>query len=196
MKKGKFFVTAILSGVMFVSSVFATEGNKPAMASSDAKNVVREQIVKALSDISALDQEVVIKFKVSDNSRFEIVNVEGQDKDLVSTVKEELKNEKIAVPAGLDGFYSIKVRFTDHEVVKEDAAAVLRSQLADALSSVNASESASVNVQLYINNNTLKVKKVEGSDKNLASAVETTLSKSSIVPPAELAGTYNVTVKF
>jgi hypothetical protein len=196
MKKVKFFVTALLSGVMFVSSVFATEGDKPAMASADASNVLRERIVRALSDISALDQEVVIKFKVSTDNRFEVVSVDGQDKDLVNSVKAEFKNEKISVPAGLDGLYSVKVRFTDHEVVKEDASEVLRNQLADALSTVNVSESASVNVQLYINNNTLKVKKVEGSDKSLASAVETTLTNSSIVPPAELAGTYNVTVKF
>lgn len=197
MKTSKFFVTAVLSGMLFISSVNATDGNKPVSASSNSKNMLRAQIVKALSNVSATDQEVFIRFSVSSEKGFELLKVDGKNTELVKTVKFELGNENILVPTDLEGVYSLKVRFSDREALgTEDAASVLRNQIANALTDVMVNESASVKLELFINNNSLKVKKVEGSNKALVTFVESVLSNSAIVPPAELAGNYQITVKF
>lgn len=197
MKKGKFLVAALLSGMVFVSSGLATEGERPGSVSTGAKNVVRNQIVNALSEVTANGQEVMVQFSVSADKGFKLLKVDGKNSDLVNQVKSKLVRESFDVPAEMEGVYSLKVRFSDTEEFKtEDAPALLRSQLAEALAEIPVYEPASLNVELFISNNTLKVKKVEGSNKALVSSVESVLNNSEIIPPAELAGNYQVTVKF
>jgi hypothetical protein len=198
MKTSKFLVAAVLSGTLLVSSVFATEGNKPGnTVKSEAGDVLRKQIVLALSNVSAVDQEVTIRFAVTKKNGFEVVNVEGKDADLVDVVKSNLAEKNFEVTSDMFGFYSVKVRFSDTEVApKEDASAVLRSQIADALSNVEVSGPASVKVAFSVENSNIKLKKVEGANKVLVSDVETALNSSTIVPPADLAGNYQIVVKF
>lgn len=196
MKTSKVLVAAVLSGVMFVSSVFATEGEKPGSASSDASNAVREQIVNALSDVPVTGQEVMIRFAVTEKKGFKLLNVDGDNSDLVVAVKSELASERILVPAEMEGVYSLKVRFSNESSKKEDAVTALRLQIADALSSVYVSEPSSVKVVFSVNDNAVSLKRVEGSNKALVTSVESTLEKSTIVAPAELAGNYSVVVKF
>lgn len=197
MKTKSLFSTAVLGGLMLVSTVLATESSKPGKVLK-ADDFLRNQIVNALSDVSAVNQEVVIKFAVSEKKGFELLKVEGIDAEVVDVVRAELVSEKIETPAELKGVYTIKVRFADSETVayKPDAATVLRNQIADVLSSVNVAESTSVKVAFSVEDKNLKIKKIEGENKSLVSDVEKILSNSSIVPPAELAGNYQVTVKF
>jgi hypothetical protein len=196
MKTSKFFAAVLLSGVMFVTSVNATEGKNP--VSSKPGDNLRSQIVNALSDVSAVGEEVLIRFAVSDKKGFELIQVEGKDLAVVKAVKSELANEKIEVPAEMAGVYSLKVRFSNinGDVNTYDAASDLRSQFANVLSEVESTSPASVKVAFSVMDSNLVIKKVEGNNSTLVSSVERVLAKSSIVPPAELAGNYQVVVKF
>lgn len=196
MKTSKFFVTALISGLLLVSSVSATEGDKPSSASSAAYDMVRSQIVNALSDVAAVNQEVVIRFEVNEKKDFKLLKVEGKNNEVVNAVKFELMTERINVPTDMAGFYSIKVRFAESELTSVDPSSELRLQLAEALSGVKVSEPASVKVAFSVVNNGITLKKVEGTNKTLVADVETALAGSKIVPSAELAGNYQVVVKF
>lgn len=196
MKTSKFFAAAFLSAVMFVSSVNATGGSKP--GSSNPGDNLRNQIVNALSDVAAVGEEVLIRFAVSDKKGFELINVEGKDNKVVNAVKSELANGKIEVPADMAGVYSLKVRFSDIDgaVSSDDAEAVLRSQIANVLSEIAPAVPASVKVAFSVNNSQLVIKKVEGNNSALVSNVEKILANTTINAPAELAGNFQVTVKF
>jgi len=198
MKTSKFLVSALLSGVLLVSSVYGTESDKSKNTSTDAKNVVREQIVDALSDITAPNnQEVYVHFSVSSDKGFELLKVDGANSELAKEVKSKLISENIKVTSELEGAYVIKVRFADKAEVKPELASdVLRKNIATALSSVEASDASSVKLTLTVKNDNVIVEKVEGSDKKVVSSVENVLAKNAIYSPAELAGTYQVTVKF
>lgn len=197
MKTSKFFAAALLSGVLSLSSVFATEGDKPSSISSNANDILREQIVSALSDVPAVDQEVLIRFAVSEKKGFELLKVEGSNAELVSTVKSELSSSSIDVPAEFKGVYSLKVRFSENAISeKVSSSDALRSQLAGALVNVNAPESSSVKVVFSVANNSIKLSKVEGNNSDVVSSVETALANANIVAPADLAGNYAVVVKF
>lgn len=199
MKTVKFLVSALLSGVLLVSTANASEGEKSTSSSSEAKNVMREQIANALSDITvANDQVVFIHFNVSDKKGFELVNVAGTNADLISEVKANLSKGSFTVPSELEGEYMVKVRFTDKEEVSEAVSTsdYLRAQLSDALSSVKAVGGESVKVNFSVKGNSLKVNTVEGESKWLTTSVEKALSNAKIDAPASLAGNYQVTVKF
>jgi hypothetical protein len=197
MKTSKFFAAVLLSGVLSVSSVFATEGDKSSSISSNANDILREQIVSALSDVPAVDQEILIRFAVSEKKGFELLKVEGANAELVNTVKSELSSAPISVPSQLTGVYSLKVRFTENEAKeKVSTTDVLRSQIAGALSNVNVPESSSVKLVFSVANNSIKLNKVEGQNANVVSSVESALANANIVPPADLAGYYAVVVKF
>ncbi len=195
MKSVKFLVSAIISGMLCIPSVFAIEGEKPGEVLS--KNEVREQIVAALSDISAINQEITIKFMVSDKKSFELLSVEGESRNLVEVVKSELSRENISIPKDMEGVYSLKIRFSETEDVKvEDASTTMRNLIANALSDVSVAEPASVKLAFSVVNNKMIVKKVEGNNKAVVSSVESALENSEIILPAELAGNYQLTVKF
>ncbi len=197
MKTVKFFVVAVVSGLMLVSSVNASEGSKPGKAAVNPSNEIRNQIVNALSDVAAVNEEVVIRFAVSEKKGFELLKVEGSDKEVVNVVKSELANEKIFAPADMNGVYSLKVRFSDaNTFALSDPAALLRSELAAVLSDVTVTEPASVKVAFSVSDSNVIVKKVEGNNKALVSDVEKVLSEKKIVAPTEIAGNYQVVVKF
>lgn len=198
MKTVKFFAVAVLSGMMLVSSVNATESSKPVKATvSSAGDVVRNQIVEALRFVAPVNEEVTIRFAVNSQKGFELLKVEGRDPEVVDVVKSELINEKFEVPAGMSGVYSLKVRFSDNEIpVKTDASALLRNEIASVLSDVVVNEPASVKVAFSVSNSNLVIKKVEGNNKALVSNVEKVLSEKKVVAPADLAGNYQVVVKF
>jgi hypothetical protein len=197
MKTVKFLVVAVVSGLMLVSSVNATEANKPGKANVSASDEVRNQIENALSDVVAVNQEVVIRFSVTEEKGFELLKVEGTDVEVVDVVKSELANEKIFVSADMKGVYSLKVRFTDREAITfTDPTTLLRDELASVLSDVVVTEPASVKVAFSVSNSNVVIKKVEGNNKALVSDVEKVLAASKIVAPAKIAGNYQVVVKF
>lgn len=197
MKTVKFLVVAVLSGMLSVS-VSATEGGKPVKAAvSSASDVVRSQIVEALRFVAPVNEEVVIRFAVSESKGFELLKVEGRDEEVVNVVKLELLDEKFEVPSEMSGVYSLKVRFSDNEApAKKNASALLRDELASVLSEVVVAEPASVKVAFSVSNSNVIVKKVEGSNKALVSNVEKVLNEKKVAAPADLAGNYQVVVKF
>lgn len=197
MKASKFLVSVVLSGTMLVSSVFAAEGNKPVKAPLSPSDLVRNQIVNALSDVSATNQEVVIRFSVTEKKGFEVLKVEGKDAEIVEAVEAELASKLINVPSEMAGVYSLKVRFSDTEVSGTvDPANELRNEIASVLSDAVVSGSGSVKVAFSVVNNNVKIKNVEGTNKALVSDVKLALAKKPIVSPAELAGNFSVVVKF
>lgn len=197
MKTVKFLVVAVVSGLMLVSSVNATEGSKPGKAGVSSSDEIRNQIVNALSDVAAVNQEVVIRFSVTEKKGFELLKVEGSDKEVVDVVKSELAGEKIFAPADMKGVYSLKVRFSDTDAVAfSDPATLLRNEIASVLSDVVVTEPASVKVAFSVSQKNVVVKKVEGNNKALVSDVEKVLATSKIVAPTEIAGNYQVVVKF
>jgi len=199
MKTSKFFVSALLVSGLLVSTAFASEGDK---AKSDVKvseNSVREQLSSALSDVASDDKGVVfIYFTVSSEKGFELLNVEGENKNLNNLVETSLKTESILAPANLKGRFVVKVLFSDKYAVSAPVKAtdVLRSEVADALSKLNVNENASVKLVLLVKDNNITVSNVEGASKSLASSIESTLNSSKISVPVELTGKYELKVQF
>jgi hypothetical protein len=64
------------------------------------------------------------------------------------------------------------------------------------LSDVVVTEPASVKVAFSVSDNNVVVKKVEGNNKALVSDVEKVLATTKIVAPNEVAGNYQIVVKF
>lgn len=197
MKTVKFFVVAVVSGLMLVSSVNATEGSKPGKAAVSSSDEIRSQIENALSDVAAVNEVVVIRFAVTEKKGFELLKVEGTDKEVVDVVKSELANEKIYVPSDMKGVYSLKVRFSGADFMAySDPKAILRNELASVLSDVVVTEPASVKVAFSVSGSDVVVKKVEGNNKALVTDVEKALATKKIVAPSEIDGNYQVVVKF
>ena len=111
MKVLKYVSIALLSGVLTVSTAFGNNG--PKAGTIDLS--VREQIGASLSDVSEDTKgEVYIYFSASSKEGFKLLNVTGQDNSLVSTVRNVLDKSRIAIPEGMSGSYSLKIRFADN----------------------------------------------------------------------------------
>lgn len=198
MKTVKFFASALLSSVLLVSTAVASEGEKSNSAKA-SENTIREQISSALSDVALSNQGTVfIYFAVTPSKGFELLNVSGNDVTLINKVKRELISESISAPEGLKGNYMLKVVLTDKNEVSSPVIATeaLRDEIASALSKLDITEKANVKLVLSIKDNTVKINKVEGASKTLASSIEQTISSSNIYVPSELSGKYELKVQF
>ena len=195
MKVLNFVSSALLSGVLTVSTAFGSNGHD---AKSELSSV-REQLVSTLSSIAEdHNGEVNVYFNASPKGTFEVLKVTGADNDLVNVVKNSLAKGSINIPEGFAGNYSVKVSFGEKaDVAKEVSPEEL---LRDAISEVVANldvPNGSVKLFFTVDNNQLKIRKVEGSDKVLVSTVENTLNNSSVSLPADLTWkNYEVNLKF
>jgi hypothetical protein len=115
MKIFKFFAIALVSSLLVASSVKASNvEDKSNTEVKSAENALREQLANALSNVSIEDQDVVyLQFTVTPDNGIKIINVEGENKDLASKVKQALSAKPITVPTVLEGNYSITVRFVN-----------------------------------------------------------------------------------
>lgn len=199
MKTIKFFSSALLISGLLVSNAFASEGDKAKSDKRLSENSVREQLTSALSDIASnTDGVVFIKFSVSSEKGFQLLNVSGENLALNDQVTDLLKRETVEVPAEMKGNFVVKVLFTDNYAVNTPVKATdaLRNDVADVLAKLNVNESASVKLVLLVKNNTLKVSNIEGASKYLASTIESSLNASKISVPADLTGKYELKVQF
>jgi hypothetical protein len=182
-----------------VSTAFASDGDKAKSEKQASENSVREQLTSALSDIASnTDGIVFIKFSVSSEKGFQLLDVTGDNSALNEQVVSLLKRETVEVPSEMKGNYVVKVLFTDKYAVNAPVKATdaLRNDVADVLSKLNVNESASVKLVLLVKNNTIKVSNIEGASKYLASTIESSLNASKINVPSDLAGKYELNVQF
>jgi hypothetical protein len=195
MKVLNFVSSALLSGVLSVSTAFGSNGHD---VKSDIPSV-REQLVSTLNVLTEeYKGEVNVYFSVSPSGVFELSKVTGADKNLVDRVKYRLTKGSIVVPEGFVGNYSVKVLIGEKNSVAKDVSPeeLLRDAISGALAKLDVSN-GSVTLFFSVNDNKLNVTKVEGSDKLLISNVENTLNNSSVSLPAEMTGkNYEVNVKF
>jgi hypothetical protein len=199
MKTIKFFSSALLISGLLVSTAFASDGDKAKSEKQASENSVREQLTSALSDIASnTDGIVFIKFSVSSEKGFQLLDVTGDNSALNEQVVSLLKRETVEVPSEMKGNYVVKVLFTDKYAVNAPVKATdaLRNDVADVLSKLNVNESASVKLVLLVKNNTIKVSNIEGASKYLASTIESSLNASKINVPSDLAGKYELNVQF
>jgi len=195
MKALNFVSSALLSGVLTVSTAFGSNGHD---TKSDLSSV-REELVSTLNVLADnYSGEVNVVFKASPNGGFELTKVTGADKDLVDLVKNRLAKGSIKVPESLAGNYSVKVVFGEKTSAAEEFTPekLLRDAISEALAKVDV-PNGTVKLFFSVDENRLKIRKVEGSDKLLISTVENTLNNSTVSVPAEMTGkNYEVNVKF
>lgn len=195
MKVLNFVSSALLSGVLTVSTAFGSNGHD---SKSDISSV-REQFVSTLNVLTEeFKGEVNVYFSASPEGVFELKKVTGADKNLVDRVKYRLAKGNIVIPEGFVGNYSVKVFIGEKSTVAKDVSPeeLLRDAISGALSKLDVSN-GSVTLFFSVSDNHLKVTKVEGSDKLLISNVENTLNNSSVSLPAEMTGkNFEVNVKF
>lgn len=197
MKTKKNLLFALIGSVLTLFS--ASGGIPPVNADFMARNSVREQITGALKDVEASENEVVwVYFTVNNKKEFILADVKGENLKLTEKVKNELQKEFIRVPYELIGKYSIKVRFENQESVsftmEHDTEA--RTKIAEALNSLNTSETGKVTVFFNILNNRIQVKRVEGQNPQFATIVENYLKNTDINLSSGTNGYYSLPVKF
>lgn len=199
MKKGKMYLIALCSSVLMTIQMMANEPIPPVKSLANAKNAIREQIALSLNNLAVENNtEVVVFFKIGPAKKLILLNIEGESADVTKQVENQLRRRTISVPQMPEGNYFLKVRFTKdgikNEIYKPEDQ--IREQLGQTLAAIETANSGSVSVLFSVEKNTFLLKKVEGQDNQLVSAVETNLRNSSILPPAGLSGTYKVSVKF
>jgi hypothetical protein len=192
----KFISVVMFSSLLMSASVFAKSGND-----SKKAEYIRQQLADVLSDASNDGNTgfVSIYFNVTSDKSFELLNVEGQNINLVKEVENTLKSNKIDVSTISEGKYLVKIHFVDKYASVSPympAQEVLRDKISDVLSSVSTDNGGSIDVSFIVKNGNFIVKKVEGENRNLTSEVERILTSNSIAVPSELAGYYQLRVRF
>jgi hypothetical protein len=199
MKNVKFVFAALLS-VLFVSSVVASNDVTKGLELKSSENSLREQIVKVVSDISYTgNADVFVKFSVDVENGFSVNEVVSSDKGLAAQVKTLLSKTSLLVPTSLDGSYLLKIKFVENEslaVSVPSKESKLLEAISGSLASVEAKQGTSAKLYFLVKENTIIVKKVEGSDATLAKSISLALENSKIDGAAKHDGYYQTTVKF
>jgi hypothetical protein len=199
MKSSKFIFSALLSAVVSFSAVFASNGNSDASELKSSENSLRQQIVRVLSDIPYDGSAVVfVKFSVAPENGLTIDTVTSIDKMLASQVQSVLAKTSLYVPSSINGTYSISVKFVENDGFAFETPSkneIVRKAIADNLSSVFAKEGTSVELYFAVKDNTIEVKKIEGSEA-IVKSVSLALANTKIDESSNIDGAYQIKVRF
>jgi hypothetical protein len=103
------YVPSGLSGKYLIRVRFAESAEK--VAKPSYKDLFRAEIADKLKEVDAkAGSSVKVTFLAKEN-KFTLKSVEGADKRLVETVENTLLTSKIELPEGMEGNYSIDVKF-------------------------------------------------------------------------------------
>jgi hypothetical protein len=114
MKTQKSFLMAILLGLVFTLSSFASESEAKHEAVNDLKHQINF-LFRQLPWEDLIDGElccVTVTFRVNDQQILEVIQVEGENEDLAHYTEVVLNRHKIKTEEALKGGkYSMEIRF-------------------------------------------------------------------------------------
>ncbi|NJO67950.1 MAG: hypothetical protein HC830_00540 [Bacteroidetes bacterium] len=149
MKTTKKFLSALLSSVLISFQVMAGEPIPPVKSMANSKNAIREQIALSLKGLQAEDNaEVVVYFKIAAAKQMNLLNIIGENAELVKNVENQLRQRTISASQMLEGTYFLKVRFSKdaikNEIYKPED--LIREQLGQTLAAIEIANSGRVSI--------------------------------------------------
>jgi hypothetical protein len=116
MKKNQFFVITLFALVINLSSVLASENSTDALSSQMlGDQLTRVFYSSPLEDLlDKKSENITVIFKINQDQQFELIQVNGENKDLVRYATILLTNRKIKVDASVKvKSYILPVKFVN-----------------------------------------------------------------------------------
>jgi len=191
---------ALVAFSLGIVTAFADSGVKtsvnsaPEKAKKESEETLRKVIVDLLKNSTIVETgKVDILFKVDAKKQVVILNVMGESKTLVSSVKNYLSKSSIVVPEAEENKYSITA--TVNPV--PETPNVVRAEIWDALNNAAISETGKVNIVFEVNNKKqVEILNVFGLNSSLVYAVKCQLNRHNLLVPNAGEGRYMVTANF
>lgn len=189
----------IALAVFSLSIVSAYAGNttgKPVASKgkTESEENLRKVIVDALKK-STIEEtgKVDILFKINAKKQIEVLNVIGENKTLVKSVRNYLGNSSIVVPEAEENKYTITASLNP----APETPNVLRSEISYVLNRAAIAETGNVKIVFEVNSKKeVEILNVFGANASLVYAVQRQLNFSNITAPKAKEGKYIISAKF